>query len=246
MLLAGDSAHVHTPAGGQGMNTGIQDAYNLAWKLGFVLKGYASESLLHTYDQERLENAESLIETTDKMFEFEVGSSWLIGLLRTTVLPPLVKHIFSFDIVRKGLFSLVSEMGISYPGSRLSQDFEGLKLKVRAGDRFPYCFTEGESIYNKLREPRFHALAFSNESANSSLAESAIDRRYSDLVDYHVSPLSDSVAKVFGTNQPFSLLLRPDNHISFIAQSNFLEHLDQYFELIGYEEKVPALSELRR
>ena len=53
MFLAGDAAHVHSPAGGQGMNTGIQDAYNLGWKLGCVVEG-ASDMLLDTYEEERL------------------------------------------------------------------------------------------------------------------------------------------------------------------------------------------------
>src|SRR5215831_7495407 len=59
-FLAGDSAHIHTPAGAQGMNTGIQDGYNLAWKLALVIRGKASERLLQTYNEERLENAKHL------------------------------------------------------------------------------------------------------------------------------------------------------------------------------------------
>lgn len=170
-------------------------------------------------------NAKSLVDTTDRMFEFEAGSNWLVSLIRTLVVPPLAKHIFSFEVIQKGLFSLVSETGISYANSPLSQDFSDLKLKVRAGDRFPYCFTEGESIYNKLREPKFHVLTFSNENVNSSPTESDTDRKYSDLADYHTLPLSDSVVEAFGTHQPFSLLLRPDSHISFIARDNFAERL---------------------
>src|SRR4029077_5208095 len=67
-FLAGDAAHIHTPAGGQGMNTGIQDAYNLAWKLALVLKGSAKPRLLESYNEERLPNARRLLQTTDRMF----------------------------------------------------------------------------------------------------------------------------------------------------------------------------------
>ena len=63
-FLAGDSAHIHTPAGAQGMNTGIQDGYNLAWKLALVIRGKAAERLLQTYNEERLENAKHLLKTT--------------------------------------------------------------------------------------------------------------------------------------------------------------------------------------
>ena len=237
-FLAGDAAHVHTPAGGQGMNTGIQDAYNLAWKLSFVLKGNADEGLLASYNQERLENAKNLVESTDRMFDLMAGSNPLVSLLRTTVLPPLVKHIFSFDIVQKGLFSLVSETGISYPDSPLSLDFEAVKLKMKAGDRMPYCFTEGKSIYDKLRDPKFHALTFLKEDSS---AELTINREDSDQVNYRTLPLSSSVAKAFGTDESFSLLLRPDNHISFIARNNFAAHLDDYFNRIGQKEKATGV-----
>ncbi len=64
-FLAGDAAHVHTPAGGQGMNTGIQDAYNLAWKLAFVVKGYIEPRVLDSYNDERIANAKRLLKTTD-------------------------------------------------------------------------------------------------------------------------------------------------------------------------------------
>lgn len=68
----GDAAHVHTPVGAQGMNTGIQDGYNLTWKLAFVLNGKADETILQTYTTERLENAKHFLQTTDRMFQCKV------------------------------------------------------------------------------------------------------------------------------------------------------------------------------
>jgi 2-polyprenyl-6-methoxyphenol hydroxylase-like FAD-dependent oxidoreductase len=78
---------------GKGMNTGIQDAYNLAWKLAFVLQGKAHPKILETYNAERLENAENLLETTDRMFSLVAGTDWLVNLIRTTVFPPMAKYI---------------------------------------------------------------------------------------------------------------------------------------------------------
>src|SRR4030095_2597199 len=72
-FLAGDSAHIHSPAGAQGMNTGIQDAYNLAWKMALVLKGHAGEKLLDTYDEERLAKAQNLLRSTDRLFQLAAG-----------------------------------------------------------------------------------------------------------------------------------------------------------------------------
>lgn len=227
-FLAGDSAHVHTPAGGQGMNTGIQDAYNLAWKLAFVLKGNADEALLETYNQERLENAKNLVDTTDQFFEFEAGSNWLVSLIRTTVLPPLAKHIFSINAVQRGMFSLISQTGICYPDSALSHAVEGLRSKVKAGDRMPYFLLEGQSIYDHLHEPRFHLLMFSNEQEERSIREE-VELVYGSLLDYHALPLSTSATKAFGIDQPFSVLLRPDNHVGFITQDDPINELKPYF-----------------
>lgn len=71
-FLAGDSAHIHSPAGAQGMNTGIQDAYNLAWKMALVLQAKADRRLLETYNEERLENAKRLLETTDRSCAYKM------------------------------------------------------------------------------------------------------------------------------------------------------------------------------
>src|SRR4051812_4704370 len=84
-FLAGDSAHIHTPAGAQGMNTGIQDGYNLAWKLNEVLKHGADSKLLGTYSEERLENAKRLLQTTDRIFQFGASEDPILSFLRTKI-----------------------------------------------------------------------------------------------------------------------------------------------------------------
>ncbi|NEP18356.1 MAG: NAD(P)-binding protein [Leptolyngbya sp. SIO4C1] len=226
-FLAGDSAHVHTPAGGQGMNTGIQDAYNLAWKLAMVLQ-QAQASLLDTYNQERLANAKNLVDTTDKMFEFEAGSNWLVSFVRTLLLPPLAKYIFRLDLVQRGLFSLVSQIGISYPESRLSlKTSTDSVFKVRAGDRLPYVVIAGESLYERLKAPKFHLLTFTNDAeAAAAAAQAQIDET---LIDRLVLPLLPAVTDAFGCRDGFSLLLRPDNHIGFIAQTQVGDRLAEYF-----------------
>src|SRR5262249_49155777 len=76
-FLLGDAAHIHSPMGGQGMNTGLQDAYNLAWKLALVVQGGADASLLDSYEAERMPVAERLLQTTDRAFQMVVSDSWL-------------------------------------------------------------------------------------------------------------------------------------------------------------------------
>jgi len=129
---------------------------------GFAVQRNAGEKLLQTYNEERLENAKHLLQTTDRMFQFAAGSEWFLSFLRTDVLPPLAKYILSFDPVRRFLFPLNSQIGISYRHSSLSQHTGDEDFKIKAGDRMPYFLIDGESIYDKLRQPKFHWLVFSN------------------------------------------------------------------------------------
>ncbi len=219
-FLAGDAAHIHTPAGGQGMNTGIQDAYNLAWKLALVLKGAASERILETYNEERLPNAKRLLRTTDRMFNLAAGTDWLVNLIRTTIFPPMAKFILSIDAVKKKFFPLISQIGISYRDSSLSLHEGDREFEIKAGDRLPYFLVDGKSVFDKLRAPKFHLLTFSGDHSDYAGAnQQATDSgsKYADLLDQYVMPLHPQAGEIFGTDQPFQVLLRPDNYIAFIS-----------------------------
>ncbi|MEP6569553.1 MAG: FAD-dependent monooxygenase [Acidobacteriota bacterium] len=233
-FLAGDAAHIHTPAGGQGMNTGIQDAYNLAWKMALVLRGVAADRILETYNEERLPNAKRLLQTTDRMFNLAAGTDWLVNLIRTTIFPPLAKFILSIDAVKKKFFPLISQTGITYRESSLSRHDGDREFKAKAGDRLPYFLVDGQSVFDRLRAPKFHLLAFSNDASGEKLTGPAeIGRRYADLLDRYLVPLSPHIAEVFGTNKPFQVLLRPDNHIAFISSTTSQSPLPAYMsELI--------------
>jgi 2-polyprenyl-6-methoxyphenol hydroxylase-like FAD-dependent oxidoreductase len=227
-FLAGDAAHIHTPAGGQGMNTGIQDAYNLAWKLAFVLKGAASQRILESYNEERLENARRLLETTDRMFNLAAGSDWFLNVIRTTIFPPLAKYILGFETVKKRFFRLISQTGISYREGSLSRHGKTKEFEVEAGDRMPYFRLDGKSIYDRLREPKFHLLTFSDGVTDYHATGAEIERDLAPLVDYHVIPLYPHVAEIFGTTEPFNVLLRPDNYIGFISRETASSELRAY------------------
>lgn len=222
-FLAGDSAHIHTPAGGQGMNTGIQDGYNLAWKLALVLRGRAGEKLLETYNEERLENAKNLTRTTDRMFQFLANPDWFLSFLRTNVIPPIANFLVSLDVVRKFIFPLVSQIGINYRHSSLSQHAGDENFAVKAGDRMPYFLVEGKSIYDKLREPKFHLIVFSACSESSDgesdfrSLKAELESQYADLVDFNAIPLDARVAELFGNDKTFAVLLRPDNYIGVLS-----------------------------
>jgi len=228
-FVAGDAAHIHTPAGGQGMNTGIQDAYNLAWKLAFVLKGFASATILDSYNGERLANAKKLLETTDRMFNVAAGTDWLLHLIRSTIFPPLAGYIMSLDAVKKRFFPLISQIGISYRDDALSEHEGDAKFAVKAGDRLPYCVVDGASLYDRLRAPKFHLLAFTDGQDNYEAIGEKVATEYSGLLDYHIVPLTPQLIELFGSNESFNVLVRPDNHIAAISRETDLRMVREYF-----------------
>ncbi len=214
-FLAGDSAHIHSPAGAQGMNTGIGDAYNLAWKLAVVIKGFAAARLLDTYNEERLANAQRLLESTDRIFEFAAGSNWLLALFRTTIFPTVAGYMTSIDPIRKRLFPLISQIGITYRDHTLSRHTSDEPDDVKAGDRLPFFLVDGKSIFDHLKEPKFHMLVFSNTD-HDSLREK-FEREFGDVADCHVVPVDSRVREIFEKEDDFMVFLRPDNHIAFIS-----------------------------
>ncbi|HYG79322.1 MAG TPA: FAD-dependent monooxygenase [Pyrinomonadaceae bacterium] len=228
-FVAGDAAHIHSPAGAQGMNTGIQDAYNLAWKLAFAVKGYAGEGLLETYNEERLENAKRLLETTDRFFEFAAGSNWLLSWIRTTIFPRVAGRVVKLDIARKRIFPLISQIGINYRDRRLSDAAGEESFKVKAGDRMPYLWIEGRSIYDELREPKFHLLVFDGGGGRYWRMMDELEAEYDSRLDCQLFPLDPYVEKIFGTREPFCVLLRPDNHVGFISPEISAERVRGYF-----------------
>ncbi len=138
VFLLGDAAHVHSPIGGQGMNTGIGDAVNLAWKLAAVLNGGARESLLETYEPERIGFARRLVATTDRVFTLVTKQGVLARRVRTRLVPWIIPLIFRLAWVRRWLFRTVSQISVNYHDSPLSVGAAGA---VRGGDRLPWVET---------------------------------------------------------------------------------------------------------
>ena len=148
VFLLGDAAHIHSPVGGQGMNTGIGDAVNLAWKLAAVLEGEAPEALLDTYEPERIAFARRLVATTDRVFTVVTRRGPVARFVRTRLVPLLAPWLFRLPPVRRFLFRTVSQIGVRYPESALSVGEAG---KIRGGDRLPWVETgSGEDNFAPL------------------------------------------------------------------------------------------------
>src|SRR5262245_57924574 len=137
-FLLGDAAHVHSPVGGQGMNTGIGDAVNLAWKLAAVLNGAARDSLLATYEPERIGFARRLVATTDRAFTLVTKQGAVARWVRTRLVPLILPLLLRLAPVHRFLFRTVSQIGVNYRNGPLSVGVAGA---VRGGDRLPWVET---------------------------------------------------------------------------------------------------------
>src|ERR1700755_2792116 len=131
-FLAGDAAHIHSPVGGQGMNTGIGDAINLAWKLAAVVAGRAPERLLDSYEAERIGFARRLVAATDQAVTLATREGRLAAFVRMYLAPIIIPTAYRFEVVRRFAFRTVSQTAIEYRGSPLSRGTAG---RVQGGDR---------------------------------------------------------------------------------------------------------------
>ena len=134
-FLLGDAAHIHSPVGGQGMNTGIGDAVNLAWKLADVLHGRAPASLLDSYESERIAFARRLVATTDRAFTVVTSQGPFARFVRRRPVPALIPLVFRTRSARRLMFRIISQTGVSYRESPLSAGRAG---RVHGGDRLPW------------------------------------------------------------------------------------------------------------
>jgi 2-polyprenyl-6-methoxyphenol hydroxylase-like FAD-dependent oxidoreductase len=161
-FLLGDAAHVHSPAGGQGMNTGIGDAINLGWKLKEVLAGRAPDALLDSYEAERIAFARRLVKTTDRVFTLATAEGKIAEVVRTRIVPTVLPALVKFDVFRQFLFRTVSQITINYRHCALN---EGQAGDVHGGDRLPWVAVGGFDNYEALKAPIWQVHVYGAASA---------------------------------------------------------------------------------
>ena len=141
VFVVGDAAHIHSPVGAQGMNTGMQDAWNLGWKLALVVRGAARATLLDTYEAERWPVGHALLRGTDRifgMFTRAMSSNAAVAWLRRVVLPRIIPLAIGGERLRTRAFRFISELGIEYRDSALATEgTPPLDEGPRAGERLP-------------------------------------------------------------------------------------------------------------
>ena len=216
-FILGDAAHIHSPVGAQGMNTGLQDAHNLAWKLALVVSGRAGEALLDSYAAERLPVATRLLETTDRAFALVVSDNWFAGVYRTLFATRVVGLAMRAGKFRQLVFRTISQVGIRYPGSPVSQTLSGIHAGApRAGDRFPWVHLKFaangpvEDIFQRLDDTRFHLVVIGQAAPAGGVPA------LGDLLRVHVvaddAANHRELARARIPRRSF-YLLRPDGHV---------------------------------
>jgi hypothetical protein len=211
VFLAGDAAHVHSPAGGQGMNTGIQDACNLAWKLAMVCRGVAApEPLLESYSLERSEVGRQVLTDASRLTMLAV----MRGGVRQAIRNHVASLVFGLAPVRGMMANKMTELSIGYPKSPLTRG-RHLHGCPAPGARAPV--TSRTNPVGAGETPRFALFAKSDEMGAALIA------RHADLLELHMRPpfAEDSI-----------VLVRPDGYVAMVAGREEWDEVEEYLRCV--------------
>jgi 2-polyprenyl-6-methoxyphenol hydroxylase-like FAD-dependent oxidoreductase len=252
VFLAGDAAHIHSPAGAQGMNTGIQDAVNLGWKLALACRGSAGERLLQSYQAERMPVAASVLRLTDRLFRLAMNANPAARFLRPRVAGTILPLVVRIPYLRRVGFRVISQLSVGYRHSPLSVNGRPLPGGLRAGDRLPYSPITVEDVpttlHAALSATRFTILLcgpvarWASATTRNAIGTETIDLRWPGLA--HRVNLTTSrgdgpgwVASRaslrrlgLGATDMAIILVRPDGYIGYAAGGTALEGVARYLD----------------
>lgn len=245
VFIAGDAAHIHSPLGGQGLNTGIQDAWNLAWKLLFALKHGANQALLNTYQKERHAIGKQVLAISNRMTRLALVKYGWLAKVRNWAL----RHIIARPFITQMMARRLSQIYFNYPSSSLTQKDYFQHSGPQAGLRAPDALLEGTTLYKKLDTTRFNCLIFtglkqSPTSIHEALAlkQSLTDRFGEKLIQcVIISPeghidtaaVKDSEGachKAYGVSGAHITLVRPDGYISLQHDKIEQRPIEEFFK----------------
>ena len=221
-FLLGDAAHIHSPVGGQGMNTGIGDAMNLAWKLAAVVHGEAHDALLDSYEAERIAFARRLVASTDRAFTVVTAEGRMANLLRTRIAPILMSAFTHIDRARDFLYRTVSQLSLNYTDGPLA---EGSAGDVRGGERLPWVAGPDGGNFRTLREMRWRVHVYGD--ATPALEDWCGRRR----IALDRFPWTGA-CEAAGLARDAAYLLRPDTYVGTAEPSADPAVLQGYLERI--------------
>ncbi len=240
-FLIGDAAHIHSPVGGQGMNTGLQDAYNLAWKLAGVVNGQIKLGILDSYAAERMPVAKTLLNSTDKAFNIIMSPSWFIRLFKKWVWFRVLHTAWKSKKVRTFFFKTISQTGISYRDSKINLHLSK-GTKIKAGDRLPYLkvYDEKKETETDLHEwcgkPGFTLIILGklDEMFLFTLAKWISDH-HPGILNFLYLPPSGKNVDVFNAleadpQKQKAIIVRPDMYIGYMNDVVDIGMMDNYLQ----------------
>ena len=224
-FLLGDAAHIHSPVGGQGMNTGIGDAMNLAWKLAAVLQRPRAGAMLDSYEPERIAFARRLVATTDRIFTLATKPGFIAEQVRTRLFPLIAPMMLRVPVVRSFMFRTVSQIGLSYRASPLSAGVAGT---LHGGDRLPWIqFAPGAyrdaDNFAALTSVAWQVHVYGE--ARGGLAEACAAL----ALPLHVFPWTNGLDRI-GVMRTATYLIRPDGYIALADPNRRPGALAQLFQ----------------
>ena len=219
VFLAGDSAHVHSTTGGQGMNCCMQDAFNLGWKLALVLNGQAHDSLLDTYEAERRPVAEQVIWAASSLHDIFMTHGKDVAERRKTMFEPG----YTEKVVNYCSGVAYTYAGAAAAGSTASAGAAPVVASLHgpaAGDRAPDVdFEQGGRLFDRLRHPYFTLLAMPGRRELASILD-GVQARFGHCVAVEMLPESAVLAERYGQNDGRLFLVRPDGYVAGKAQAD--------------------------
>ena len=249
VFVAGDAAHIHSPAGGQGIATGIQDATNLAWKLAAVLREGASDSLLDTYNEEREPIAREVLHRTSAVTNIIFAMNPIAGFVRERLLVPILRQPF----VQRRMFAKLSQLEMNYRGRSLAVQVDApfSRLRVGAGDRTPDVVFENAGEKTSLFQliGRYGMIALLGPGKTNRQIAGALSALH--IPAFIVLPngaeipsgecladRSEDFARLYGAKGPFLYLIRPDGHVGLFQRRPEASSLATYLKKIRAAEAV--------
>jgi 2-polyprenyl-6-methoxyphenol hydroxylase-like FAD-dependent oxidoreductase len=245
VFLAGDAAHIHSPAGAQGMNTGIQDAINLGWKLAHVLHRLADPALLDTYGPERAPIGRMVLRFTDRAYTIATSTNPIVRFARTRLAPTLIPLTLKAKTGRAYAFRTVSQLGIRYRRSPLSREGDGAPRRgPRAGDRLPDApvlhHGQATTLHAAVAAPGWHLLLCGPADAWRAPQTARLTGSYTGILAVHNLGTHDSPGVLHDphghalhrlgltSNESAQYLVRPDGHIGYRASGTDVDGLARY------------------
>lgn len=223
VFVAGDAGHLHSPAGGQGMNTGIGDAVNLSWKLANVIQGRTGAEILDSYEPERIAFARKLVATTDRAFQSIVNPGIGGKFLRSWLIPQLAPAATDLEMIRRLIFKTISQIRINYRDSSISAGRAG---ELRGGDRLPWVADAEGGNFASLRSLDWQCHVYGTPTPQ--LEAAAVARRLA----VTSLPFGPAASKA-GLVKDAAYLIRPDGHIALALPHQDGDALHAYAGRIG-------------